>query len=95
MALEVFSRKMTEVLNLPVALQLHPVAVKSRLKQQAPVNTARRNLMMERSKSGVIWGRLCWGRLRGDTLPLQAKVCFSATVLLQPTPALSWVCYQL
>lgn len=79
-ALEVFSGKMIEVLNLPVALQWHPVIVKSCLKQQAPVNTARRKLMKERSKSGVTWGRLCWGELTGGTC--QAKACFNETVLL-------------
>lgn len=76
---------MIEVLNLPVALQWHPVTVKSCLKQQAPVNTARRKLMKERSKSGATWGRLCWGRLKGGTH--QAKACFNAIVLLHPIPA--------
>lgn len=61
--LEVFSGKMIEMLNLPAALQQCPVAVKQWLQQQALVNMARRKLV-ERSKSGAVWGRFCWDRLR-------------------------------
>lgn len=91
-ALEVFSGKMIEVLNLPVALQWHPVTVKQCLKQQAPVNTARRKLMMERSQSGITWGRLCWGKLRrGDTLPSKPKPASVQLCCSSPSLPLTWL----
>lgn len=43
------------------------------------MNTARRKLMMESSKSGVTWGRLCWGRLMGGhTSPPSLLRCHRA-----------------
>lgn len=97
-ALEVFSGKMIEVLNLPVALQWHPVTVKQCLKQQTPVNTARRKLMMEKSKSGITWGRLCWGKLRRGTHfpPSQSLLQCNCAAPAHPCPSPgSWICYQL
>lgn len=83
-ALEVFSGKIIEMLNLPAALQRRSVTVKQWLEQQAPVNVARRKLVMERSKSGDAWGRLCWGRLGvgGDV------DCSNSAPLCHPSPPL-------
>lgn len=76
-ALEVFSGKIIEELNLSVALQWHPGTVKSCLEQQAPVNTARRKLMMEGRKVGSHGADFAGVGSWGDTLPLQA--CYGAT----------------
>lgn len=57
---------------------------------------ARRKLVMEGSRSGAVWGRLCWATLTVRVPPRQA--CPGATVQPQPTPAPpagSWVWYRL
>lgn len=88
-ALEVFSGEMTEVLNLPAALQGSPVTVKQWLRQQAPVDMARRKLVMERSKSGSTGGRLCWDTAAVCVLPTLSLPQCSCAISAYPCPSSS------